>query len=153
MIRILVKWCEKRERNAPRQVYRPLGGGAHGLTTLLDSLEYVDKYAMPTVACKPMRSTWRAISNAELEEAVLSSLAQRDEEASACPSEIARTLAPLEGESWRALMPRIRDAVARLACADRVIITRGRQILSPDNLNGGPIRVRRGRQFRCQRSH
>lgn len=40
-----------------------------------------------------MRSTWRAISDTELEEAVLSSLAQRDENASACPLEIARTLA------------------------------------------------------------
>jgi len=90
-----------------------------------------------------------AISDNEIEQAVLTSLAQRDEDASACPSEIARTLAPIEDESWRVLMPRIRDAVARLARADRVIITRGRQILSPDNLNGGPIRIRRGIQFRC----
>ncbi len=87
------------------------------------------------------------MTDEQIEAEVLTSLAHRDEQSSACPSEIARSLSPGDGDAWRELMPRIRAVTARLAHAGRVVITRGRVIVSTDHLEGGPIRIRRGANF------
>jgi hypothetical protein len=87
------------------------------------------------------------ITDQQIEAEVLACLAHRDERSSLCPSEIARQLGPADGEIWRELMPRVRDVAARLAREERVVITRGLRVLSPDHMAGGPIRIRRGKRF------
>lgn len=88
-----------------------------------------------------------SITESRIEAEILDGLARRDENASVCPSEIARALAGAHGTSWRALMPRIRNVARRMALNQQVIVTRGTTVLSPDNLQGGPIRIRRGGRF------
>jgi len=88
------------------------------------------------------------ISDEQIEVEILASLANRDPASSVCPSEIARALAPLNDGEWRLLMPRIRNVVAALARNDRVLATRGPITLNPRDLEGGPIRVRRGKRFK-----
>lgn len=59
--------------------------------------------------------------------------------ASACPSEVARALAP---DAWRPLMPRVREAARRLARAGELEITQGGRRIDPDATTRGPIRLR-----------
>ena len=87
----------------------------------------------------------KLIDDAALEAGILQSLQRRDFKAPVCPSEIARSLA--DDESWRSLMPRIREILKRLIRQERVAATRGRRVLSAETLEGGPIRIRRGRRF------
>jgi Protein of unknown function (DUF3253) len=87
------------------------------------------------------------ITDAALETGILAALSRRAADASACPSEIAREFAPHDELLWRSLMPRIREAAARLSSSERVLITRGAQVLAPDEFVGGPIRLRRGAKF------
>ncbi len=70
----------------------------------------------------------------------------RSPDASICPSEVARQVAQ-PGTDWRELMPRVRTAAAVLAHRGVLTITRGDEILHPDELSGGPIRLRRGRNW------
>jgi len=87
------------------------------------------------------------IDDAQITAQILACLAQREPGSSSCPSEVARALAPMTSGLWRALMPRVRQVVAGLARRERVVVTRGARILSPDDLSGGPIRIRRGKRF------
>ncbi len=87
------------------------------------------------------------IDDARIRTEILRSLADRREDSSCCPSEIARSLLPTSGERWRALMPRIRQVLAGLVDEERVVVTRDGQALSADHFDGGPIRIRRGKQF------
>ena len=72
----------------------------------------------------------------DLEALILRMLSER--EGSLCPSEVARAAA----DDWRPLMPAIREAAARLAKADKVLVTqKGHGV---DALTArGPIRIRK----------
>jgi hypothetical protein len=83
----------------------------------------------------------------DIPKAILTLLAARAPESSICPSDVARELAPGDEKRWRALMPQIRIAAARIATARQIRITRGKEELDPANLSGGPIRLRRGPRF------
>jgi hypothetical protein len=59
--------------------------------------------------------------------------------ASICPSEVARAAAP---DCWRALLPAVRAAAARLAAQGRIVVTqRGRPV--DIRTVRGPVRLRR----------
>ena len=77
---------------------------------------------------------------------IIDLLVQRAASASICPSEVARALRPEPGD-WRPLMQPVREAAAALAREDRIIITRKDQLLDPEALRSGPIRLRRGPGF------
>ncbi|MFK3844279.1 DUF3253 domain-containing protein [Stenotrophomonas sp. NPDC078853] len=77
---------------------------------------------------------------------IIDLLVQRAASASICPSEVARALRPEPGD-WRPLMQPVREAAAALAREDRIIITRKDQLLDPEALGSGPIRLRRGPGF------
>ena len=76
---------------------------------------------------------------------ILSLLSEREQTASACPSEVARRLA--NGDEWRALMPEIRSVLGGLSEAGRVLVTRGTEVLKAPDFSGGPIRFRRGQLY------
>lgn len=59
--------------------------------------------------------------------------------ASFCPSEAARALAGDAG--WRALMPRVREAAARLQAAGRIEVTQRGQAVAMAQVRG-PVRLR-----------
>jgi len=86
------------------------------------------------------------IDDTTIERCMMKLLSERREESSICPSDVARALASDE-TVWRALMPAVRKVAARLAEAGVVRITRGETTLSPDEIDHGPIRLRRGRGF------
>ncbi len=72
------------------------------------------------------------------EEAILALLARRRPDATICPSEAARLLAP---EDWRPLMPVVREAAARLADEGRVeVMQQGRAV--DGRTVRGAVRVR-----------
>ena len=81
-----------------------------------------------------------------LERAIVDQLRRRAANASICPSDVARALAPEEA-AWRALMPAVRDAARVLANTRRITITRRGVEIGPAVLEGGPIRLRRGPRF------
>lgn len=69
-------------------------------------------------------------------------LAERAEDASICPSEVARVAA---GDGpWRPLMPAVREAAARLATDGEVEVTQRGRTVDPATARG-PIRIRRPR--------
>lgn len=72
-------------------------------------------------------------------EAILALLTQRAPEASICPSEAARRL---DADGWRALMPEVREAAARLADAGRLEVTQGGRVVD-GRAARGPVRLRR----------
>lgn len=81
-------------------------------------------------------------------DAIASIIAQllraRAADASICPSEVARVLAP---DHWRDLMPQIRAVAAELASVGSLRITQGEIEIAPAALlaghTHGPIRLRR----------
>ena len=77
--------------------------------------------------------------DAALEQALRTLLDARADDASVCPSEAARAVAP---EDWRPLMPAARAAAGRLAAAGEVEVTQGGAVVDPSTAKG-PIRVRR----------
>jgi hypothetical protein len=85
------------------------------------------------------------MEDASITAAILGLLSHRDVAASACPSEVARTLG--DERQWRTLMPQIREVLVELIKQRRIIATRGSRELQPEELSGGPIRIRRGRKF------
>jgi Protein of unknown function (DUF3253) len=89
----------------------------------------------------------KAVTDAVLTSEILRSLAYRDRAVSVCPSQIARSVA--DDRVWRPLMPRIRGVLVQLVREQRVIVTRGTRVLSVEEIEGGPIRIRRGPQFDC----
>ena len=80
-------------------------------------------------------------TDAAIEASIFALLAARSDEASICPSEVARALAP-DNERWRALMPRIRAVAQRLAHEGRLDVTR-RGAAVDATTPGGPIRLKR----------
>jgi hypothetical protein len=68
-------------------------------------------------------------------------LDRRRPEASVCPSEAARAVAP---DSWRELMPAARAAAGRLAADGRAEVTQGGAVVDVA-IARGPVRVRRPR--------
>ncbi|WP_079520343.1 MULTISPECIES: DUF3253 domain-containing protein [Rhodanobacteraceae] len=79
----------------------------------------------------------------DIEATIIQLLSRRAPEASICPSDVARALAEDEA-AWRALMPQVREVAATLARRGRVVITQGAERLSPDDIDRGPVRLRRG---------
>lgn len=82
-------------------------------------------------------------SDQQIEAALLALATQRGEQASACPSEVARALSPSD---WRGLMPRVRQAAGGLALRGLLDISQGGALVSPKTLPCGPwkgaIRIR-----------
>ncbi|MGB4115663.1 MAG: DUF3253 domain-containing protein [Polaromonas sp.] len=82
-------------------------------------------------------------SDQQIETALLALIAQRGQQASACPSEVARALS---SDDWRTLMPRIRQVAGQLAQRGLLDISQGGHSVPASSLpNGpwkGPIRVR-----------
>ena len=82
-------------------------------------------------------------SDQQIEVALLALISQRGEQASACPSEVARALSP---DDWRTLMSRVRRVAGQLALRGQLDISQGGQSVSPTTLPHGPwkgpIRVR-----------
>lgn len=74
-----------------------------------------------------------------LDALVLALLSARAPGATICPSEVARRA---ERGEWRALMPRVREAVARLEAAGAVVVTQGGEPVALEDARG-PYRVRR----------
>ena len=86
------------------------------------------------------------VTKPDIERCALDLLGQRASTASICPSDVARALAGDE-DTWRALMPLVREVAARLAREQRITITQGDVTLNPDRIDHGPIRLRRGPKF------
>jgi hypothetical protein len=63
----------------------------------------------------------------------------RGTDSSTCPSDAARAVG---GENWRDLMPDARELARGLARSGEVEITQGGEILDPDGVWRGPIRIR-----------
>lgn len=73
-----------------------------------------------------------------IERRILELVARCRPDASICPSEVARTLAS-DDAAWRALMPEIRAAAARLADLGRIRVTQRGRIVCARSARG-PIR-------------
>jgi Protein of unknown function (DUF3253) len=86
-----------------------------------------------------MSTSDHGLMDAQIEAALLALIRQRGPLASACPSEVARQLAP---QDWRALMPRVRAVASTLAQAGLLEIAQRGQKVSPQGPWRGPIRVR-----------
>ncbi|MCT1425526.1 DUF3253 domain-containing protein [Corynebacterium sanguinis] len=78
-----------------------------------------------------------------MREAIVDKLAARAPESSICPSEVARELGD---DSWRVVMPAVREAAAQLALRGVVVATQSDTVVQADAANG-PIRIRRGPQW------
>jgi len=86
-------------------------------------------------------------SDQDIERCVFELLGRRAATASICPSDVARELIPDDESEWRKLMPAIRQVAARLAREESILITQGAVTLSPESIDRGPIRLRRGPRF------
>ncbi len=78
---------------------------------------------------------------ATIEATLFALLAARRAGATLCPSEVARAVAA-DGESWRELMPRVREVAQGLARSGRLRVTRG-GVEVDATIPGGPIRLGR----------
>ncbi len=78
----------------------------------------------------------------KIEQTILALLANRREDATICPSEVARLLGSDTGE-WLELMPAVREAAHRLAKSGQLVVTR-RGVPVSALSSGGPIRLGRG---------
>ena len=76
--------------------------------------------------------------DADLEIAITELLASRATDATICPSEAARRVAP---DDWRPLMEPARAAARRLVAAGRIDITQRGRVVDPSTAKG-PIRLR-----------
>ncbi|MCT1664633.1 DUF3253 domain-containing protein [Corynebacterium sanguinis] len=83
------------------------------------------------------------VSAERLREGIVDKLAARAAESSICPSEVARELGD---DTWRDLMPAVREAAAHLARQGVVAATQGDNVVQADGAKG-PIRIRRGPQW------
>jgi hypothetical protein len=76
--------------------------------------------------------------DARLESGILVLLGSRPGGATACPSEVARSVG---GDAWRELMEPARCAARRLVAAGRIEIVQGGRVVDPSTAKG-PIRLR-----------
>ena len=74
----------------------------------------------------------------DLGHAILELLSRRAPDATICPSEAARAVAP---DDWRPLMDPARDAAARVAARGRLEVLQGGREVDPEGARG-PIRLR-----------
>lgn len=74
-----------------------------------------------------------------LRAAILQMVQERGPGKSICPSDAAKAV---DGENWRGLMEKTRDAARDLAKAGEVVVTQGDDVLDPDATWRGPIRIR-----------
>lgn len=79
---------------------------------------------------------------AAIEDKIFELLAQRQQGATICPSEVARAMEADE-TAWRERMPQVREAARSLAQAGRLTVTR-RGVEVDATSRGGPIRIGRG---------
>lgn len=84
-------------------------------------------------------------SDQQIEAALLAVVAARGQVGSACPSEVARKLAP---NAWRDLMPNVRRIATELAQRGSLEITQAGLVVLPIEPFKGPIRVRLSRNPR-----
>lgn len=77
----------------------------------------------------------------QLEEAILSLLADRPRDGTICPSEAARVVGGPDETHWRELMEPARRAARRLADAGDVEITQAGHPVDPSTAKG-PVRIR-----------
>lgn len=87
-----------------------------------------------------MDDTARTANQNRIAATIFKLLAARAADASICPSDAARVLS----KNWRPLMPAVRAMATILAHQNALHITRGKQSLDPNQIEGGPIRLRRG---------
>lgn len=87
------------------------------------------------------------LDSQSIEACLLALLAKRAPAASICPSDVARALDVNEA-GWRALMPEVRQVAARLAEEGAILITKSDREVAPEDIDFGPIRLRRGPKFR-----
>ena len=80
--------------------------------------------------------------DAEIARTIASLLDARAADATICPSEVARAIAPGDESAWRALMPRIRTVASNLAARGEVRVTRRGVVVGALDA-GGPIRIGR----------
>jgi len=81
----------------------------------------------------------------QIEDAILTLLAERAATSSICPSDAARRMA---GEiDWRPLMETARAAARRLVARDLIEVTQRGRVVDPSTAKG-PIRLRRARGTR-----
>lgn len=83
----------------------------------------------------------------DIEQVIVRLLGSRDEGASICPSEVARSIAggmAGDGGPWRTLMEPVRAAAAQLAARQIVRVTQGAKEVDLAGPIKGPVRIRRG---------
>ncbi|ARP81753.1 hypothetical protein CAL12_13635 [Bordetella genomosp. 8] len=85
-------------------------------------------------------------TDSEIEHCIVELLTRRAAASSICPSDAARALGG-DGDAWRDLMPAVRKTAARMARQGYIVITQGEATLDPDDIDHGPIRLRRGARF------
>lgn len=76
---------------------------------------------------------------AAIERAILEQTAARSPEKTVCPADVARALDPAEA-AWRALLPRVREAAARLQAEGRLRVTQ-KGVEVDARTARGPIRL------------
>ncbi len=80
------------------------------------------------------------VSANQVRQGVVDKLAVRAPEFSICPSEVARELG---GDTWRELMPCVRETAAQMAREGTIVATQGDAVVDAEGAKG-PIRLRRG---------
>ena len=78
----------------------------------------------------------------DIERTIVALLDARAPDATICPSDVARAIAPDDEAAWRALMPRVRAVASALAADGRLRVTR-RGVVVDAQAPGGPIRLGR----------
>ena len=76
--------------------------------------------------------------------AVLAMLGEREADATICRSEVARRIASLSKNSWRAAVPRVHKAIDHLAAHEWVALSWKGKSLSERR---GPYRISRGQDY------
>lgn len=76
-----------------------------------------------------------------IRECILKQVQQRGPNKSICPSEVARSLG---GETWRSLMPLVREVGADLAKSGAIVVTQKGIPVDPQTARG-PIRFKQAR--------
>lgn len=104
--------------------------------------EVVARMTHPYMTPKEHSNT---LADVALKTEILRSLRCRNFALSVCPAQIARSLS--DDKAWRLLLPRIHTLLVQLVREQRVVVTRGTQVLSGREIGGGTIRIRRGPQF------
>lgn len=84
------------------------------------------------------------MTDERIAEALLALLDARSANATICPSEVARAIAPDDEAAWRALMPDVRRVAATLADRGEVRVTQKGEPVDASTARG-PIRLGRPR--------